>query len=337
MRTQEHLITLDYLPSSSLRQLASKYVRPGDVPAGEAFQAAFSRFLKANRESLFDIAVAAASAQISVVDGPDDVDPLLLKSIHDTNPTLSEAHLFALSGDDLQGAVNTAKGKYFEYLVAAKLNHGEQVGPLLLEPGQHAVLADAMNQPGWDLRIIDNDGAVVDYLQLKATHSVGYVRAALERYPDIQILGTSEVAHSGLVMDSGLSDHDLQAHVGHAVAAVDGSLTESFLDHFHPLLPFATMAIYEGYRLAIGRQSLDNFKMALARRGQRTVATQLIGATVYALGGGYLSLPVAIAGGLVFDRTVNQAALTNSYKAHRDNLLSLRLLQQERELAKEFQ
>jgi hypothetical protein len=284
-----------------------------------------------------DIAVSAASAQISIADGPEDVDPLLLKAIHDTNPTLSDSRLFALNGNELQGAVNTAKGKYFEYLVVEKLNCGEQVGPLLLEPGQQAVLADSMNQPGWDLRIVDEHGAVVEYLQLKATDSVGYVRTALERYPDIQILGTSEVAHSGLVIDSGLADHDLQAHVGHAVDAVNVSLTESFLNHFHPLLPLAAMALYEGYRLSIGEQSLHAFKVALARRGQRTVTTQLIGATVYALGGSYLSLPVAFAGGLVFDRTVNQAALASSYKAHRDKLLSLRLLQQERALLEKFQ
>lgn len=327
---------MEYLPSPRLSRLVSKYARIGDIPSGDAFQRAFSRFLKANRESLFDVVVGAASAEISVTDGPGDVDPLLLKSIRDTNPTLNEARLFALGGDDLQGAVNAAKGKYFEYLVVAKLNRGEQVGPLLLEPGQRAVLADTMNQPGWDLRIVDHDGAVVDYLQLKATQSVGYVRAALERYPDIQILGTSEVAHGGLVIDSSLSDRDLQDYVGQAVTTVDGSIVESFLDHFHPLLPLVTIAVYEGYRLSVGRQSLDVFKVALARRGQRTVATQLIGASVYALGGGYLSLPVAIAGGLVFDRTVNQAALSNSYKTHYNNLLSLRLLQQERALAEEF-
>ncbi len=133
------------------------------MPAGEGVQSAFSRFLKANRESLLDIAVAVTSAQISVGNGPQDVDPLLLRAIHDTNPSLSEAHLFALQGEALQGAVNTATGKYFEYLVVDKLNHGVQVGPLLLEEGQTAVLADSMTQPGWDLRIVDQHGSVVEY------------------------------------------------------------------------------------------------------------------------------------------------------------------------------
>ena len=324
------------LPSSSLRLLASKYARSGDRPAGEAFQQAFRRFLKANRESLLDITVAAASVQISVGDGPLDVDPLLLKAIHETNPTLNETNLFALDGEALQGAVNTAKGKYFENLVVDRLNQGQQVGPLVLEPGQQAVLAESMTQPGWDLRILDEHGAAVEYLQLKATDSVAYIRSALERYPDIQILATGEVADSGLVLDSGITDQELRAHVEVGLDAVDVSVTETFLDHFHPLLPLAAMAMYEGHRLWVGQQSMDVFKLALARRSQRIVVTQTIGAAVYAMDGGLLSLPAAIAGGLVFDRTINQAAIATSYRSHQGRLLALRLLQQERQLSKEF-
>lgn len=323
------------VPSSRLRLLASKYAQSGDVTAGEAFRQAFHRFLKANRDSLLDITVAAASVQISVGDEPQDVDPLLLKAIHDTNPTLIETNLFALGGDALQGAVNTAKGKYFEYLVVERLNQGKQVGPLLLEPGQQAVLAESMTQPGWDLRIVDEYGAAVEYLQLKATDSVAYIRKALERYPDIQVLATSEVADSGLVLDSGITDQELRAQVGLGVEAVDVSLTENFLDYFNYLLPLSAMALYEGHRLWVGQQSMDGFKLALARRSQRIVVTQAIGAAVYAMDGGLFLFPVAIAGGLIFDRTINQVALATSYQSHHGKLLAFRLLQQERLLSAE--
>lgn len=318
-----------------LHDLARKYTYDSEIPPGEAFQHAFRRYLKANRESLLDIVVAAASVQIAAGTWPEDLDPLLLKAIYDTNPSLVQSNWFALDGDALQGTVNTAKGKYFEYLVADRLNQGEQVGPLLLEPGQQAVLAESMTQPGWDLRIEDEHGAVVEYLQLKATDSVGYIRMALERYPDIQILATGEVAGSGLVLDSGITDQELRAQVLEGVDAVDASLTETFLDHFHPLLPLAAMAMYEGYRLWVGQQSMDGFKLALARRSQRMVVTQAIGAAVYAMDGGLLSFPAAVAGGLVFDRTINQAALATSYQSHQGRLLALRLLQQERQLSTE--
>lgn len=325
-----------HAPRKRLHDLVGRYANGTEMPPGEAFQHAFGRYLKANRESLLDIVVAAASVQISTGTLPEDLDPLLLNAIHDTNPSLMQSNWFALDGEALQGAVNSAKGKYFEYLVADRLNKGQQVGPLLLEPGQQAVLAESMTQPGWDLRIQDEYGAAVEYLQLKATDSVGYIRTALERYPDIQILSTGEVAGSGLVLDSGITDQELRAQVLEGVDAVDASLSEVFLDHFHCLLPLAAMALYEGHQLWIGRQSMDNFKLALARRSQRIVVTQTIGAVVYALDGGLLSLPVAIAGGLVFDRTINQTAIATSYQSHQDRLLALRLLQQERQLSKEL-
>lgn len=319
-----------FYPSLRLRSLSHQYAGGTQIPAGEAFHNAFERYLRANRKSLLDVTMAAATVQIGPLDAVEDIDPLLLKAIRDTNPSLEESKLFALSGDALQGAVNTAKGKYFEYLVVDNLNAGEQVGPLLLEPGQTAVVADSMNQPGWDLRILGEDGTTVEYLQLKVTDSVGYIKTALDRYPDIQILATGEVSDSGLVLDSGITDAELREHVGAAIDTVDVSLSESFLYHFHPLLPLVAMVMYEGHRLSVGSRSIDEFKLALARRSQRVVATQAIGAAVYALGGGLLSIPAAILGGLVFDQTINQASLITSFDSHRDKLVTLRLLQQDR-------
>jgi hypothetical protein len=319
-----------------LHRLARRYVNVEEIVPGEAFQQAFSRFVKANRESLLDISIAALSVHIPLGAGPEVIDPLLLKAIRETNPSLKETSWFALDGDALQGAVNTAKGKYFEYLVADRLNQGQQVGPLLLEPGQRAVLAESATQPGWDLRIEDEYGAAVEYLQLKATDSIAYIRTALERYPDIQILATGEVAESGLLLDSRITDQELREQVGIGVDAANVSLTESFLDHFHPLLPLAAMALYEKYQLWVGQQSMDEFRLALARRSQRIVVTQAIGAAVYALDGGLLSLPAAIAGGVLFDRTINQAAIATSYREHARKLLALRLFQQERLLSKDL-
>jgi len=318
------------LPSPRLQEWERKYCAKTDLPPGEAFQQAFARLLKLNRESLLDVAMAAASVHVSAGTSLEDFDPLLLKAIHDTNPSLTEAGLLSLGGESLQGAVNTAKGKYFEYLVAERLNQGGQVGPLVLQDGQKAVLAESMTQPGWDLQIVDSHGLVVEYLQLKATDSVGYIRSALERYPDIEILATTDVSDSGLVLDSGISDHLLREKVGEAIDAVDVPLPELFLDHFHPLLPLAAMALYEGYHLKIGAQSFDTFKLALARRGQRIVVTQLIGAAVYGLGAGLWSVPIAFAGGLAFDRTIHQQAMADAYASHRERLLALRLYQQQR-------
>jgi len=277
--------------------------------------------------------MAAASVSISMGDSVHDLDPLLIKAIEDTNPNLHETRLLGLSGDELQGAVNSAKGKYFEYMVADRLNRGMQVGPLKLSDGQTAELATSPTQPGWDLRIVDSHGDVVEYMQLKATDSVAYVRLAIERYPDIQILATEDVAYGADILNSGLSNGAINDQVLGAIDTLDQSMIEEFLDHFSLLLPLAAMSVYEGYRLYVGAESLKSFKGSISRRGKRIATTHIIGSAVYIVGGGVLALPAGVAGGLLFDRFVNQEAIASSYKSHRDRLLALRLLQQDRELA----
>jgi len=321
---------MNLVPSSKLNQLSRHYGGLGDRPGGEQFYDAFRRYLKANRESLFDLTLTAASAEVFLGQDISDLDPRLVEAISVTNPSLSYGRFSALSDDGLQGAVNTAKGKYFEYLVADRLNAGEQVGPVLLPDGYRALLADKLNQPGWDMRIVGPDGATADYLQLKATDSAGYIKEALHRYPDIEILATHEVARSGLVLDSGITEDDLRDQVSSAIGVMDDSVTNQFLDYFSPLFPLVAIATWEGYKVSVGKQSLDQFKLAIARRGQRIVAANLAGAAVYAVGGGLLAIPAAFAGGLLFDRYLNQEAILTSYRADTDRLLSMRLAQQSR-------
>ena len=321
---------MNLVPNSKLSLLSRQYGQVGDRPGGEQFYDAFQRYLKANRESLFDLTLTAASAEAFLSHDISDLDPRLVEAIRVTNPSLTDEHFLGLSDDELRGAINTAKGKYFEYLVADRLNAGEQVGPVLLPDGYHAVLADTMNQPGWDMRIVGPDGATADYLQLKATDSAGYIKEALHRYPDIEILATHEVAHSGIVLDSGITEDDLRDHVSSAIDVMDDSVTDRFLDYFSPLFPLVAIASWEGYKVSVGQQSLDQFKLAIARRGQRIVAAKLAGAAVYAVGGGLLAIPAAFAGGLLFDHYWNHEAILSSYRADTDRLLSMRLAQQSR-------
>lgn len=320
---------------SRLHELSIRYTGTDSEPDGEAFYRAFARYIKSNRESLFDIALTASTAEIFLDSDSSVINPRLLEAITATNPSLTQDSLFSLDADALQGAINTAKGKYFEYLVVDRLNAGEQVGPVVLPDGYRAELAESMTQPGWDLRIVDGDGIAAEFLQLKATDSIGYIQHALSRYPDIQILATEEVGSSGLVLDSGIAEADLREQVAGAVDQLDESVLEQFLDYFSPLLPLVAIASWEGYKVSLGQQSLDEFKLAIARRGQRIVATNFVGAAVYALDGGVLTVPAAIMGGLIFDRTINQTAIMASYKQHADRMLAFRLEQQGREISSE--
>lgn len=124
------------------------------------------------------------------------------------------------SATELMGLVNGVKGKLFETELVTHLNNGH------LPDGLQASLATSATQPGYDLLVTDPQGAVVEVLQAKATESVGYVKAALERYPDIDVTTTSEVyaqlmaaGVSGGVVDSGISLATLE----HKIAAADGA------------------------------------------------------------------------------------------------------------------
>jgi hypothetical protein len=85
-----------------------------------------------------------------------------------------------------------------------------------LPDGYHAVLADSPTNPGWDIAILDESGGINEVLQAKATGSIEYVREALSRYPDIQIVTTEEVfGHLSMhgmaenVINSGITNEEI--------------------------------------------------------------------------------------------------------------------------------
>lgn len=127
-----------------------------------------------------------------------------------------------ISSDGLVGFVSGVKGKLFEVELVEHLNSGG------LPDGFHAELAASATQPGWDIRVLDENGQVSELLQAKATESVGYVQEALLRYPDIDVTTTTEV-HAQLlalglaenVRNSGISEAVLQANVEAASQAGD--------------------------------------------------------------------------------------------------------------------
>lgn len=291
------------------------------------FWAANARFLRRKRQTLLDVAMEASAAQGQAGADFEDLDPRLQQAIRDTNPGFEESGWFSMDAGEHMGAVNSAKGKYFEYLVVDRLNAGEQVGDVVLVPGQEAVVAESMIQPGWDVQIVDDEGAIVQYLQMKATGSGAYIREALERYPDVQIVSTSEVADQldghAMVLDAGIGNDELRRQVGDAVDLADDAVTERFVDYFCPLWPLMAIAAMEGYRVSVGQASIDAFVEQMAVRGKRLLAIKLAGATVFALGGGLLAIPAGLAGGLWYDRFRNVHGLDERYASGTDRLLSL--------------
>jgi hypothetical protein len=228
----------------------------------------------------------------------ESINPLVERAINDTNPGFSKWDYH--DDGEWQAIINSAKGKYFEYIVADKLNRGEVVGDVVLPDGHKAVLAESMNQPGWDLQIVDAHGHVNDFLQLKVTDSASYIHEALTRYPDIKILATSDVAEqlggNHLVLDAAMSEDQIRHAVNAALEHSDGFL-EGFWDHFHPVLPLLITAAMQGYQVAVGKRDIQHAIEVGSARAQRALVTTSVGALAKAIGLGWAAIPAALLAG----------------------------------------
>jgi hypothetical protein len=266
-----------------------------------------------------DLAAVALSLGIQP-ESSDVMDPLALKALHDTNPNFDPGNVGSYSDQEWMGIVNSAKGKYFEYLVVDELNAGGTVGDLTLPDGYSAHLATSMTQPGWDMRIVDGHGDTAELLQLKATESVGYLHDTLERYPDISILTTGEVA-SGLgpnemVIDSKMSEADLEHAINSAAVSIDHGYLDEFWDNFHPLMPLLTIVATQGYQVVMNKQQVSGAMEVAKARVARGMLASGAGAIAKTLTGSWVvSALCAVTAGMFFDRAQNIDDLVAAMKS----------------------
>lgn len=98
------------------------------------------------------------------------------------------AYVYSLSIDQIAGLKNNVKGIYHELAFQQREN---------LDGDEYIVeLFGDTNHAGADVRIINTVTGDVSEMQLKATNYASYVRAHNERYEDIEVLTTSEVAEA---------------------------------------------------------------------------------------------------------------------------------------------
>ena len=283
--------------------------------------------LRRNSEGWMDLAVAASGITVTVMEHREALmDPLVHKAILTTNPNFD----FSAPPDGavLEGVLNSSKGKYFEYLVTEKLNAGERLGNVFLPSGYHAELATSMTQPGWDVQIVDNHGHVAEYLQMKATESASYIQTALERYPDVQILATSEGAYhfSGPeVLDAGITDHHLTDHVSSALESGD----IGFFEAFNPLISLILIAGTEGYKVEAGEVSTQAALANAKHRVQRMLFAKGVGASAAIAGAGWMVAPITIIAGLVFEQIRHENQFSDSLRGKTEEILMLLTYQQD--------
>lgn len=106
-------------------------------------------------------------------------------SLEDASSEELANYIRGLAPEQLAGVLNNVKGIYHELLfIRAENIDGDEVSA--------RVFADT-NHPGADVEFLV-DGEVIREVQLKATSSASALTEHLRRYPDIELIATSEIA-----------------------------------------------------------------------------------------------------------------------------------------------
>ena len=260
-------------------------------------------YRRRNEREILELAALATDVSLDRVTNlglEPEADPQFLEAFRLQYPNVSLESLRGASEERLDGLLNGAKGKYFEVLVRDRLSAGERVGEIELLPGQVARLAESPTQPGWDLRIENEDGSVAELIQLKATESMAYVKSALDEYPGIRVAVPSEVDDStDQILGTDISNEQLELVTKtemeeHAEGMAEG-LLETGADLAADSIPFVSMittGVIEGRNLLAGRSTLQESLSRGARRIGKAAVYDAIG-TVSGIGPGMIAVRVA--------------------------------------------
>jgi len=106
---------------------------------------------------------------------------------NDATEAKLSSDLAQYSPEEMQGLANNVKGIYHEMLFVDDYNNSNS--------DTKAELFDEPNHPGADVRIRWTEtGGVKEEFQLKATGNEGLIKEHFEKYPDIDVLATKEIA-----------------------------------------------------------------------------------------------------------------------------------------------
>ncbi len=248
-------------------------------------------YRRRDEQEVLELAAIAADVSLDSVINlglEPDPDPQVLEAFRLQYPNVSLDSLRGASDERLDGLLQGLKGKYFEVLARDRLNAGERLGELGLEPGQVARLAESPTQAGWDLQIVNEDGSIDELLQLKATDSMSYVKQALEEYPDIRVATTSEVDDAADdIIRTDISNEQLERITESQLSEQAESTLGDFFDKGAeaafssiPFVSMATTGVIEGQRLLTGRSTLRESLRRGAKRTGRAAVYNAIGAAL---------------------------------------------------------
>ena len=229
-------------------------------------------YLQRRQETITE--ALAASIALNEIFSGDKIDlsaitPEMQEAFDISFPKLQIEDLSNYSDTQLTGIISNWKGKLFEIEVRDRLNNGEIVGDLSLADGQYATIAEDINQPGWDLQILNEDGSAAELLQLKATNSLSYINSAFEKYPEINIMSTSEIADlNDNLINSDISIEELNSAIETPMQPLFEDFGDNVLDILLPGLPFFVICLSEGRHVFMNKKTAND---AFANASERAI------------------------------------------------------------------
>ena len=322
---------------SLVEGIAEEYQRKygEDIRSATRLHGLYDSYVRRRESTLLD--AAAATAAIDALFFADQID------LAAVTPQMREAFARAYPGRDLAerleelgrlepespevlGFLSNWKGVYHEVFIRDRLNDGNQLGSIALGEGQRAELAENLNQPGFDLRILNTDGTENLPLQAKATSEIALLHQHVRQYPDISILSTSEVAEQfadDRVFSSGVSNEELQKRVVAPMEEEWDGHVDEFVENVLPGLPFVIIATVEGARVVMGRQSFERAMHGAVDRGTKTGTAMGVGALMALAGAGVFSFPATFFTRLGIDRAQVHARLASKVREDTAQLIFL--------------
>lgn len=197
-------------------------------------------------------------------------------SLANASTTELSYYIKSLEPEQLKGVISNTKGIYHELLFVENFNFGD--GEV------QAKLMEELNHPGSDVQFISERG-VISEVQLKAVDSPTQVYEHLQRYPDIDVLATEEVAS---VLDgvdsSGLNNAVLQAEVIERLHELEGM---GFISEVTGTLATSVL-VNSGILIFRVLQNpnvgSDDFKRYLANAGIAVGTTTIVGGALSVIG-----------------------------------------------------
>lgn len=124
-------------------------------------------------------------------------------SLNDATDEELSAYVTSMTPEQMRGVASNVKGIFHEMLVvSAENSDGDSLT---------AAMFEATNHPGADVEFV-LEGVVVKEAQLKAVQSPSEIIEAFARYPDVDVIATSEVfgmlaeTYGDRLSDSGISN-----------------------------------------------------------------------------------------------------------------------------------